>query len=113
MRGRDGGQAVNSCLVLAPQADGKGVITIEGLTVDGQLSHLQEAFAEKWGLQCGFCTPGILMSSYALLQTNPEPSPEEIRRAIAGNLCRCTGYTPIVNSIQHSVALSWEVNDGQ
>jgi carbon-monoxide dehydrogenase small subunit len=107
------GQAVNSCLVLAAQADGKEVITVEGLAVDGQLSLLQEAFAEKWGLQCGFCTPGILMSSYALLQTNPEPSPEEIRRAIAGNLCRCTGYTPIVNSIQHAVSVSQGVNDGQ
>ena len=105
-------QAVNSCLVLAPQADGKRVITVEGLAVDGKLSHLQEAFAEKWGLQCGFCTPGILMSSYALLQTNPEPSAEEIRRAIAGNLCRCTGYTPIVNSVQHAVTLSQEVNHG-
>lgn len=107
------GQAVNSCLVLAPQAAGKDVFTVEGLAVDGELSLLQEAFAEKWGLQCGFCTPGILMSSYALLQTNSQPSPEEIRRAIAGNLCRCTGYTPIVNSIQHAVALSQEVNDGQ
>jgi len=106
-------QTVNSCLVLAPQADGKEVITIEGLAVDGELSYLQEAFAEKWGLQCGFCTPGILMSSYALLQTNPDPSPEEIRRAIAGNLCRCTGYTPIVNSVQHAVTLSQEVHHGE
>jgi len=105
-------QAVNSCLVLAPQAAGKEVITIEGLADDGQLSHLQEAFAEKWGLQCGFCTPGILMSSYALLQSNPEPTPVEIRRAIAGNLCRCTGYTPIVNSIEHAVALNKGGNNG-
>lgn len=105
-------QAINSCLVLAPQADGKRIITVEGLAVDGELSQLQEAFAEKWGLQCGFCTPGILMSSYALLQRNPDPSPEEIRRAIAGNLCRCTGYTPIVNSVQHAVRLSQEVHNG-
>ena len=105
-------QAVNSCLILAPQADGKEIITIEGLTVDGDLSHLQEAFAEKWGLQCGFCTPGILMSSYALLQRNPDPSNEEIRRAIAGNLCRCTGYTPIVSSIQHAVKMSQAVTNG-
>jgi carbon-monoxide dehydrogenase small subunit len=106
-------QAVNSCLVLAPQADGKEVITVEGLAPDGELSHLQKAFAEKWGLQCGFCTPGILMSSYALLLSNPEPSPEQIRRAIAGNLCRCTGYTPIVDSVQHAVTLRQEVSDGQ
>ncbi len=105
-------QAINSCLVLAPQADGKNVVTIEGLAIDGELSQLQEAFAEKWGLQCGFCTPGILMSSYALLQTNPEPTSEEIRRAIAGNLCRCTGYTPIINSVQHAVRLSQAVHNG-
>jgi carbon-monoxide dehydrogenase small subunit len=106
------GRAVNSCLVLAPQAGGKRVITIEGLAVDGELSLLQEAFAEKWGLQCGFCTPGILMSSYALLQRNPDPSTEEVRRAIAGNLCRCTGYTPIVNSVQHAAKMSRGVNNG-
>jgi carbon-monoxide dehydrogenase small subunit len=106
------GQAVNSCLVLAPQAEGKKIFTVEGLAVDGELSLLQEAFAEKWGLQCGFCTPGILMSNYALLQSNPEPSPEEIRRAIAGNLCRCTGYSPIIDSVQHAVQLMQEVHDG-
>ena len=105
-------QAVNSCLVLAPQAHGANIITIEGLAVDGELSPLQEAFSEKWGLQCGFCTPGILMSSYALLQRNPDPSTEEIRRAIAGNLCRCTGYTPIVNSVHHAVKMSQGVSDG-
>lgn len=105
-------QAVNSCLVLAPQAHGADIITIEGLAVDGELSPLQEAFSEKWGLQCGFCTPGILMSSYALLQRNPDPSTEEIRRAIAGNLCRCTGYTPIVNSVHHAVKMSQGVSDG-
>ncbi len=105
-------QAVNSCLVLAPQADGKEVITVEGLAPDGELSHLQKAFSEKWGLQCGFCTPGMLMSSYALLLVNPEPSSEEVRRAIAGNLCRCTGYGPIVDSVQHATALMQEVSDG-
>lgn len=98
-------QAVNSCLVLAPQVDGKEVITIEGLAPDGELSHLQKAFSEKWGLQCGFCTPGMIMSSYAFLLRNPEPTPEEIRRAIAGNLCRCTGYSPIVESIQYAASL--------
>ena len=106
-------QAVNSCLVLAAQVEGKEVLTIEGLSVDGQLSHLQQAFAEKWGLQCGFCTPGILMSSYALLRRNPDPSNEQIRRALAGNLCRCTGYTPIVNSIQQAVKLGQEVHNGK
>lgn len=107
------GQTVNSCLVLAVQADGSEVTTVEGLAIEGKLSHLQVAFAEKWGLQCGFCTPGILMSSFALLQSNPDPSREEIRRAIAGNLCRCTGYTPIVNSVQHAVALRKEAENGQ
>ena len=106
-------QAINSCLVLAPQAEGKDVITVEGLASGSELSPLQKAFADKWGLQCGFCTPGILMSSYALLLSNPDPSAEEIRRAIAGNLCRCTGYSPIVDSIQHAVALQQEVSDGQ
>ena len=105
-------KAVNSCLILAPQAHGANIITIEGLAVDGELSPLQESFSEKWGLQCGFCTPGILMSSYALLQRNPDPSTEEIRRAIAGNLCRCTGYTPIVNSVHHAVKMSQGVSDG-
>jgi carbon-monoxide dehydrogenase small subunit len=105
-------QAVNSCLVLAPQADGKEVITVEGLAApDGELSHLQKSFAEKWGLQCGFCTPGMLMSSYALLLRNPEPTIDEIRRAIAGNLCRCTGYEPIIDSVQHAAKLMQEVSD--
>lgn len=105
------GQAVNSCLVLAPQADGKEVLSVEGLAPDGQLSHLQKAFAEKWGLQCGFCTPGMLMSSYALLMAKPEPTRAEIQRAIAGNLCRCTGYAPIIDSVQHASVLMQEVQD--
>jgi aerobic carbon-monoxide dehydrogenase small subunit len=107
------GKAVNSCLVLAPQADGKEIITVEGLAPEGQLHELQQAFAEKWGLQCGFCTPGMLMSSYALLQSNPEPSVEDIQRAIAGNLCRCTGYSPIIDSVQHAATLLEEVSDGR
>ena len=107
------GQAVNSCLVLSPQADGKDVLTVEGLGSNGELSILQKAYAEKWGLQCGYCTPGMLMSSYALLQENPDPTPEEIRRALAGNLCRCTGYTPIVDSVQLAAREMQEgVNDG-
>ncbi len=105
------GKAVNSCLVLAPQADGAEIITVEGLAVDGDLSRLQQAYAEKWGLQCGFCTPGMLMASYALLQTNPDPTPEEIKKALAGNLCRCTGYAPIIDSVQHAAELMGEVND--
>lgn len=103
--------AVNSCLVLAPQADGKKVITVEGLTSNGGLSQLQKAYAEKWGLQCGFCTPGMLMSSYALLLSNPEPTREEIRRALAGNLCRCTGYSPIIDSVQQAAQKMQEVSD--
>jgi len=106
-------RAVNSCLVLAPQADGKDILTVEGLAPEGELGHLQQAFAEKWGLQCGFCTPGMLMASYALLMSNPEPTEDEIQRAIAGNLCRCTGYAPIIDSVQHAASMMQEVNDGR
>lgn len=105
------GLAVNSCLVLAPQADGADILTVEGLAEDGELSALQTAYAEKWGLQCGFCTPGMLMSSYALLQNNPDPTPEEIKKALAGNLCRCTGYAPIINSVEHAAELMQEVEN--
>lgn len=104
-------RAVNSCLVLAPQVGGREVITVEGLADDGKLNQLQGAFAEKWGLQCGFCTPGMLMASYALLIVNPDPSPEEIKKALAGNLCRCTGYAPIIDSVQHAAELMSEVKD--
>jgi carbon-monoxide dehydrogenase small subunit len=104
-------RAINSCLVLAPQAAGSEVITVEGLASNGDLSQLQKSYAEKWGLQCGFCTPGMLMSSYALLQSNSEPTQEEIRRALAGNLCRCTGYSPIIDSVQHAAQLMQEVDD--
>lgn len=103
------GKAVNSCLVLAPQADGAEVITVEGLAEDGELSKLQQAFAERWGFQCGFCTPGMLISSYALLRNNPDPTLDEIKRALAGNLCRCTGYKPIFDSVQMAAELSREV----
>jgi carbon-monoxide dehydrogenase small subunit len=106
------GKAINSCLVLAPQADGKDILTVEGLAPKGDLSQIQQAFADKWGLQCGFCTPGVLMSSYALLQSNPNPTKDEIKRAIAGNLCRCTGYAPIIDSVQHAAVLMEEVSDG-
>ncbi len=93
------GRTVNSCLVLAAEADGKQITTIEGLADGEKLHPIQEAFVENGGLQCGFCTPGMIMSAKALLDENPDPSEGEIRKAIAGNLCRCTGYTKIIESI--------------
>ena len=94
------GKTVNSCLVLAAEADGKQITTIEGLADDDKLHPIQEAFIEYGGLQCGFCTPGMIMSAKALLDENPSPDEEEIRRGIAGNLCRCTGYTKIIESVK-------------
>ena len=94
------GKTVKSCTVFAVQADGGEILTVEGLNMDGQLHPLQQGFKEEHGLQCGFCTPGMLMSSYALLQRNPKPSEEEIRWGISGNLCRCTGYQNIVKAVQ-------------
>jgi carbon-monoxide dehydrogenase small subunit len=94
------GKAVNSCLVLATEADGKQITTIEGLADGDKLHPIQQAFVEHGGFQCGFCTPGMIMSAKALLDKNPTPSEEEIRKAIAGNLCRCTGYTKIIESIK-------------
>jgi carbon-monoxide dehydrogenase small subunit len=93
------GQAVKSCTVLAVQADGAKVTTVEGLARDGNLHPLQEAFWEKHGLQCGFCTPGMLLTACDLLQRNPHPSEAEIRRGIEGNFCRCTGYQNIVAAV--------------
>jgi carbon-monoxide dehydrogenase small subunit len=93
------GRPVNSCLVLAVDADGAEILTIEGLTNGPQLHPLQEAFIKYGALQCGFCTPGMIMSAKALLDENPSPTEEEIRMAIAGNICRCTGYTKIVQAI--------------
>ncbi|HEU5014861.1 MAG TPA: (2Fe-2S)-binding protein [Roseiflexaceae bacterium] len=98
------GQSVKSCTVLAVQADGAEVTTIEGLANDGQLHPLQEGFWEKHGLQCGYCTPGMIMSAYDLLQQNPNPSEEEIRHGLEGNLCRCTGYHNIVKAVQYAAA---------
>ncbi|TMF03532.1 MAG: (2Fe-2S)-binding protein [Chloroflexi bacterium] len=98
------GVAVKSCTVLAVQADGASVETVEGLEQGGQLHALQEGFWQEHGLQCGFCTPGMLMVSHALLQANPSPTEDEIRRGISGNLCRCTGYVNIVKSIQYGAA---------
>jgi carbon-monoxide dehydrogenase small subunit len=93
------GDAVNACLVLAAQADGADIWTVEGLEREGRLDPLQEAFVRRGAVQCGFCTPGMLMSAKALLARNPHPSDEEIRVAISGNLCRCTGYQQIVEAI--------------
>ena len=94
------GQAVKSCTVLAAQADGREVTTIEGLAEGGKLHPIQEQFWEKHGLQCGFCTPGMILTSYQLLERNAAPSEEEIRHGIEGNICRCTGYQHIVDAIQ-------------
>jgi len=93
------GAAVNSCQVLAPEADGAVIETVEGLSRDGKLHPLQEAFVEHNAIQCGFCTPGMLMSAKALLDRIPHPTEDEIRSAIVGNLCRCTGYVRIVEAI--------------
>jgi aerobic carbon-monoxide dehydrogenase small subunit len=96
------GRTVKSCTMFAVQADGGELLTVEGLMKDGKLHPLQEGFKEEHGLQCGFCTPGMLMSSYALLQKNSKPSEEDIRWGISGNLCRCTGYQNIVSAVQHA-----------
>lgn len=93
------GKTVNSCLVLAVEADGKQITTIEGLSDGERLHPIQEAFVQRGGLQCGFCTPGMIMSAKALLDENPNPSEAEIRKGLAGNLCRCTGYTKIIESV--------------
>jgi carbon-monoxide dehydrogenase small subunit len=94
------GKTVNSCLVLAIEADGKEITTIEGLADGDKLHPVQQAFVDEGGLQCGFCTPGMIMSAKVLLDENPNPTDEEIKRGIAGNLCRCTGYTKIIKSIK-------------
>ena len=94
------GQVVKSCLHFAVQADGRQVTTIEGLAKDGELSPIQEAFVKQYAFQCGYCTPGMVMTSHALLQSNPNPSEEEIRKALAGNLCMCTGYVQIVDAVK-------------
>src|SRR5919202_824286 len=94
------GVAVKSCTCLAAQADGATITTIEGIAADGRLAPIQEAFWAKHGLQCGFCTPGMVLAARALLDTTPHPTPEQIRHALEGNLCRCTGYQNIVRSVQ-------------
>jgi carbon-monoxide dehydrogenase small subunit len=96
---------VKSCTVLAVQADGRAVGTVEGLEgADGSLAPIQAGFREEHGLQCGFCTPGMLMTATALLARNPDPSEAEVREAISGNLCRCTGYVNIVRAVRHAAA---------
>ncbi|HLA47404.1 MAG TPA: (2Fe-2S)-binding protein [Thermoplasmata archaeon] len=96
------GKAVKSCAVLAVQANGREVRTVEGLAADGNLHPIQEGFMQEHGLQCGFCTPGMMMSAVALLSKTPHPSEQQIRMGISGNLCRCTGYVNIVKSIQYA-----------
>jgi carbon-monoxide dehydrogenase small subunit len=96
------GEAVKSCTVLAVQADGRDVMTVEGLEQNGNLHPIQEGFMEEHGLQCGYCTPGMMMTGYALLNRHAKPTEKEIREAISGNLCRCTGYVNIVKAVQHA-----------
>ena len=96
------GRPIKSCTLFAVQADGREIMTVEGLMREGRLHPLQQGFHEEHGLQCGFCTPGMLMAAYALLQHNPRPSEQEIRWGISGNLCRCTGYQNIVKAVQYA-----------
>jgi carbon-monoxide dehydrogenase small subunit len=98
------GKAVKSCTMFAVQADGASVLTIEGLAVNGKLHPIQEAFWNQHGLQCGFCTPGMIMASKQILDRNPQPTDEEIRHGLEGNLCRCTGYQHIVNALKAASA---------
>jgi carbon-monoxide dehydrogenase small subunit len=99
------GEPVNSCMVLAVECDGVDLVTVEGLAQDSRLDPIQEAIIEAGGVQCGFCTPGILISSKALLDRNPEPSVDEIKAALVGNLCRCTGYLRIIDAVQDAARL--------
>lgn len=98
------GRAIKSCATFAVQADGREILTVEGLEQDGKLHALQEGFFQEHGLQCGYCTPGMLMTGYAFLKSNSNPTESEIRHAISGNLCRCTGYVNIVKAYQHAAA---------
>ncbi len=98
------GEPVKSCTVLAVQADGHEVMTVEGLEQGGKLDPIQDGFWQEHGLQCGYCTPGMMMTSYALLKRNKQPTEVEIREAISGNLCRCTGYVNIVKAVQYAAA---------
>jgi len=100
------GEAVHSCLVLTAQVDGYEILTTEGLEVNGKLDPIQQAFIDHQAIQCGFCTPGMIMSAKALLNTNPNPSKEDIKTALEGNLCRCTGYQQIIEAIEDAAQLS-------
>jgi carbon-monoxide dehydrogenase small subunit len=102
------GMAVKACTLLAVQADGRNVTTIEGLAQNGNLHPLQQAFWDKHGLQCGYCTPGMIMTAYDLLQRNPNPTEHDVRHALEGNYCRCTGYQNIVTSVRHAAELMQE-----
>jgi aerobic carbon-monoxide dehydrogenase small subunit len=99
------GRPVKSCTLFAVQASGKSLTTVEGLEQDGKLHPLQESFMSEHGLQCGYCTPGMLMTGYAFLQKNPRPTEDDIRWAVSGNLCRCTGYVNIVKAVQRAAAM--------
>jgi aerobic carbon-monoxide dehydrogenase small subunit len=98
------GRPIKSCTMFAVQANGRRLMTVEGLEQDGTLHPLQESFMSEHGLQCGYCTPGMLMTGYAFLKSNPRPSEDDVRTAISGNLCRCTGYVNIVKAVQHAAA---------
>jgi carbon-monoxide dehydrogenase small subunit len=98
------GRAVNSCLVFAPKADGAEIVTVEGLEREGQLHPVQEAFLDEGGIQCGYCTPGMVISAVDLLSRNPDPTEGEIRRGLSGNLCRCTGYVKQIRAVQRAAA---------
>ena len=99
------GEAILSCLVLAIQAQGKDILTIEGLSKEGKLDPLQDAFVKYGAIQCGFCTPGMIMTSRALLNKTPQPSEEQIKRGLSGNLCRCTGYVKIIEAVKNALAM--------
>jgi carbon-monoxide dehydrogenase small subunit len=106
------GRPINSCMTLAREAEGREVITIEGLASNGKLHPIQQQFIDKWALQCGYCTPGMIMSAKALLDVNPRPTEDEIRDAVAGNLCRCTGYAKIIEAIgAASAQMDWEARE--
>lgn len=102
------GESVKSCTMFAAQADGAEILTVEGLAQDGKMHPIQEAFWEEHGLQCGYCTPGMIMSTYQLLDRNSNPSDGEIRHALQGNLCRCTGYHNIIKAVQYAAAHAQE-----
>ena len=106
------GRPVNSCMVLAAQAEDASVLTIEGLEKDGELHPVQRHFGETWAFQCGYCTPGMLVSCYALLESNDNPTREEILTAIAGNFCRCTGYQAVVKAVEQAAAELRAANGG-